>query len=685
MGRALNDQRTTNSYTNTFAYTYNYDGSVATLGYPSGHTITYTPSVVGQPVSAVDSTGTTINYAIGPSTCPNGNSASSLACYNPDGSLASVQNGSSLISTFYNNTRLQPCRMAVNVGGTPPTSCGDTTSGHGGNDMDLTYNFNLGSSDNGNVIKITDNTATFPNITYAYDTLNRIDTANSDATSGSLCSGETYTIDTWSNLTGIGTSSGYGGTGCTNETLSLSVNGSNQITNTNFAYDAAGNMTNDGGSHSYTYDAESRISTVGSSLNYYYDGDGKRVRKSGGTMYWYGMNGAPLLETDSSGNPTYEYIFFDGQRTARRDSSSNVEYYFADHLGSARVVTNAGGTVLEDCFYYSYGASGCSPSSVDNYLFAGKERDGTTLSETGLDYSGARHYSSQFGRFMTPDPTGILSANLSDPQTLNFYSYVRNSPLSLTDPTGMDDSDCTDFNPGCDYGFGRGFNPDTGCGGDWGACNSYSEISGSPGAQSAYAGSGGDGSGGYCPAGMSTCGGNGGCTLDGGPISCNLAATGIANGSMAACPSSATCQYNSDGLFGWSGLSILAITATCGTISNTCSGTEWTNTGWVPIGSGSFDSDPNGLMTRYPDIPPRPNTRPATWSGFVNDFLPCYGGELIHNVVGDGSGESDAYAGAFVVVNGLAIASGGLFIPVAAIWDLNVTLRAGMTCREETR
>lgn|SRR5487761_463675 len=41
----------------------------------------------------------------------------------------------------------------------------------------------------------------------------------------------------------------------------------------------------------------------------------------------------------------------------------------------------------------------------------------------------------QFGRFMSPDPLG---GHLFDPQTLNKYSYVRNNPVSLTDPSGLD-------------------------------------------------------------------------------------------------------------------------------------------------------------------------------------------------------------------------------------------------------
>jgi RHS repeat-associated protein len=214
------------------------------------------------------------------------------------------------------------------------------------------------------------------------------------------------------------------------------INSANQITVSGVSYDAAGDMTNNG-TVALHYDAENRICSVGGTscttgTMYYYDGDGKRVRKSGGTMYWYGAGSDPLLETDSSGNLTNEYIFFGGKRIARRDSSSNIEYYFSDHLGSGRVVTNASGASQETCYFYSYGGSNCSPSGTNDYLFTGKERD----SESGLDNFGARYDSSQYGRFMVPDPL-MASATIYDPQTWNRYAYARNNPLKFIDPTGM--------------------------------------------------------------------------------------------------------------------------------------------------------------------------------------------------------------------------------------------------------
>lgn len=65
-----------------------------------------------------------------------------------------------------------------------------------------------------------------------------------------------------------------------------------------------------------------------------------------------------------------------------------------------------------------------------NYPFlTRKERD----SETGLDYFGARYYSSFHGRFTSVDPGSFVPA---DPQSWNRYPYTQNNPLKFTDPTG---------------------------------------------------------------------------------------------------------------------------------------------------------------------------------------------------------------------------------------------------------
>jgi RHS repeat-associated protein len=85
------------------------------------------------------------------------------------------------------------------------------------------------------------------------------------------------------------------------------------------------------------------------------------------------------------------------------------------------------------------------PSGTDtnHYKFTGKERDAETsggVPGAGNDYFGARYYASSMGRFMSPDwsknPEGVPYADLSNPQTLDLYSYVDNNPLTHSDVDG---------------------------------------------------------------------------------------------------------------------------------------------------------------------------------------------------------------------------------------------------------
>jgi RHS repeat-associated protein len=215
-------------------------------------------------------------------------------------------------------------------------------------------------------------------------------------------------------------------------------------------FDEAGNQIRIGG-HTLGYDAENRQkeSTVsGVTTSYAYDGQGRRVKKVLGpntTVFVYDAFGQLAAEygPEESGEPRTSYLT-------------------ADHLGSTRVVTDANGEVTERHDYRPFGeelfASVSGRTSDLNYpggdtgvrlKFTGKERD----AETGLDYFLARYYSAAQGRFTSPDewaggivdpftgqqvgqPGPLPYADITDPQTLNKYAYVRNNPLRYTDPDG---------------------------------------------------------------------------------------------------------------------------------------------------------------------------------------------------------------------------------------------------------
>lgn len=255
--------------------------------------------------------------------------------------------------------------------------------------------------------------------------------------------------DRYSNLSQITVSQ------CSGTALSAPISSStNQMTligSSTPTYDPNGNMTNDA-NYNYTFDAENRITQASGMSNgpycYVYDGNGFRVEKfhaNGGTcasptnkvvdtLYWRAMGGGAIAETDGSGNTQDEYVFFAGQRIAQRDSSGNVNYYYTDQLGSTVAMTDGSGNACYQATFTPYGQEYATQTTCSShYKFTGYERD----AETGLDYAFARYYSSRLGRFMSPDPMGLGSADPADPQSLNSYAYVENNPETFIDPWGL--------------------------------------------------------------------------------------------------------------------------------------------------------------------------------------------------------------------------------------------------------
>ena len=54
---------------------------------------------------------------------------------------------------------------------------------------------------------------------------------------------------------------------------------------------------------------------------------------------------------------------------------------------------------------------------------------------SGLDYAKRRFYSSELGRFISPDPY-VGSIRLDNPDSWNRYAYCENDPINNIDPNG---------------------------------------------------------------------------------------------------------------------------------------------------------------------------------------------------------------------------------------------------------
>lgn len=111
-------------------------------------------------------------------------------------------------------------------------------------------------------------------------------------------------------------------------------------------------------------------------------------------------------------------------------------FYLPDHLGSASIVTDDNGNLLEESVYYPYGANRARTGAFESdYRFTGKELD----DETGLHYFGARYYDSQTGRFVSVDPLLSLSSDNKEIDTFSeVYVYAGNNPLKYVDINGLE-------------------------------------------------------------------------------------------------------------------------------------------------------------------------------------------------------------------------------------------------------
>jgi RHS repeat-associated protein len=151
-----------------------------------------------------------------------------------------------------------------------------------------------------------------------------------------------------------------------------------------------------------------------------YDGSGSTVTLERETLHViYGGTSIALIETRTKGN---------GQPPAPL-----VRYQLTNHIGSASLEVDADGQIISYEEYYPYGCTsyqamdGGIEVSAKRYRYTGKERD----EESGFYYFGARYYCCYLGRWINPDPGGLVDG-------LNLYAYVRNNPVVLRDVTGRE-------------------------------------------------------------------------------------------------------------------------------------------------------------------------------------------------------------------------------------------------------
>ena len=231
-----------------------------------------------------------------------------------------------------------------------------------------------------------------------------------------------------------------------------------------YDYDAHGQATRMPHLPRMTWDVDERLQSTTrqrllagtpSTTYYTYDAAGSRVRKL--TYAEANAGATPVLtseriylgaleiyrEYDAAGAVSLEreslHVLIEQQRVALVETrtlgvggvaGALLRYHLGNHLGSVAIELDATAALISYEEYFPFGSTSYQGvrdalETPNRYRYTGKERD----EENDLGYHGARYYAPWLGRWISPDPAGLVDG-------VNLYAYVRNNPIRLSDPTG---------------------------------------------------------------------------------------------------------------------------------------------------------------------------------------------------------------------------------------------------------
>jgi len=226
--------------------------------------------------------------------------------------------------------------------------------------------------------------------------------------------------------------------------LTFTANGLNQYRTAAgraVTYDLNGNLTGDG-IWTYSYDLDNRMRTAtrpGTNAVLGYDPEGRLIRTTidgaETTLLYDGQ--ALAAEYDKAGALVHRYVFgpgtdeplvqYEGAGTASKS------WMYANQQGSVVALANSSGATTSSQAYGPFGETDGTLAS--RFRYTGQQY----LASLGLYYYKARMYSPTLGRFLQTDPIGYKD-------DLNWYAYVGNNPVNLTDPSGLAAASAKAFN-----------------------------------------------------------------------------------------------------------------------------------------------------------------------------------------------------------------------------------------------
>jgi len=282
-------------------YNYDWAGNITGEGDYVAGGISYTRSPAGEVTSIYNTT----NWGSG-----NPQNLVSNVVNGPNGPISYTLGNGDTVQWLYDNRGRNNGGWVCNNGSVSPGCGGGTIYGYG-----VTFT--------GNQITGTTDLAENQTRNYTYDEFDRLYSTNINSGQQTF----QYPYDQYGNRWAQNAPQG-------GSSFSASFNlGTNQINTSGYAYDAAGNMTNDG-LHSYRYDADGNILSVdgGGTAAYFYDALNRRVsvQTSGGTTEYMFDNGDHRTSSwpVGLGYGNEARLYWDGAQFAVR--ISNGQTYF-DH------------------------------------------------------------------------------------------------------------------------------------------------------------------------------------------------------------------------------------------------------------------------------------------------------------------------------------------------------------------
>ncbi len=211
-----------------------------------------------------------------------------------------------------------------------------------------------------------------------------------------------------------------------------------------YTYDATGNTTTrPDGSHtqSLLWNSEGKLGSLtetgtSAATDYVYDADGNLLirgnTKSESILYL----GATEVHYDATTGDVWgqRYYTASGTAIAVRTNESGTEklaFLAGDAHGTSTLAVSSTEQAVTKRYFTPFGGArdGGTGMWPDDKAFLGMAADGGT----GLTHIGAREYDPSIGRFISVDPLLMLDQH----QSLNGYVYANNTPVTVSDPSGL--------------------------------------------------------------------------------------------------------------------------------------------------------------------------------------------------------------------------------------------------------